>query len=87
MTASFALQSSGACDCFEFFLQLMNFAINDAAIAFNLSLSRPAHESAAASLAFKMRPRAHQTAALIAQCGEFHLNRPFPCAGTRAKNL
>ena len=67
---------AGAFNIFQLHLDLADALHQHTAVKFDLAFPRPAHKAATASLAFKVRPAAHQPAALKGQRRKLNLKPP-----------
>ena len=81
------MQAAGALDCVQRALETADAGGESAPVGLDLRLARPAYETEAAALAFKVRPGPHQAAALIAKSGELDLEPALPRARPSAEDF
>ena len=82
-----AMQAPRGLHLLQFALQLGDALLDQAAVRFDLRLARTAHESEAATLAFKMGPGSHQARTLVVEMGELDLERAFLGLGAAAEDF
>ena len=79
------MQTAGALDPFQLFVNRGNAVLDDASVSFDLGFAWSAQEPETTALAFKMGPGAHQPALLISKMGEFDLQPAFLRPGAASK--
>ena len=81
------MQTAGLRDILQVSLNCVDAVLKHAAIKFDLGFAGAAEKSAAAALAFQMRPGADKPPLLIREMRQLHLQHAFPRPGAGAKNF
>src|SRR5262249_54343809 len=82
-----AMQPARALDVIEVVADAHDAVADQTAVHFQLGLAGTADEAEATALPLEVGPGSHETAALVGECGQLHLQLAFSGAGPLAEDL